>query len=154
MWLMLRADFLPFMEGDSHVFHFSEGWEKKYSLVGLAWGPGSAIQYPISNPLCLGKVSEQDLCTNVRVEGWMIYVAVIPQHSRIICSGGGANLQRPNKENSVYFGRLQLLLVTSSNTLVLAAWSSKPETPPPRVLRLQESFIVIQRYTDHPGSHW
>ena len=53
-----------------------------------------------------------------------------------------------NKENYVHFGRLQLLL-TSSNTLVLTAWSSKPE----RVMRLQELFIVICRYIDHPGSY-
>jgi hypothetical protein len=51
---------------------------------------------------------------------------------RIICSSGGANFNDPVRLRTIYiFGRLKLLL-TSSKTLVLTAWSSKPETPQQR----------------------
>jgi hypothetical protein len=50
----------------------------------------------------------------------------------IIYSSGGANFNDPVRLRTVHiFGRLWLLL-TSSNTLVLTAWSSKLETPQPR----------------------
>jgi len=47
---------------------------------------------------------------------------------RIICSSGGANFNDPVRLRTMHiFGRLNLLL-TSSKTLVLTAWSNKPET--------------------------
>jgi hypothetical protein len=50
----------------------------------------------------------------------------------IIYSSGGANFNDKVRLRTVHiFGRLRLLL-TSSNTPVLTAWSSKPETPQPR----------------------
>jgi len=48
---------------------------------------------------------------------------------RIICSSVGANFNDPVRLRTMHiFCRLKLLL-TSSKTLVLTAWSSKPETP-------------------------